>query len=115
MKECLAGKAAVPQWYLLMKGESIVAGAGVIENDFHDRPDLRPNLCAVFVEPPFRGRGLARTLLNAIRKDMGELGEERLYLVTDHVDFYERCGWAFFTTVTDSEGRQSRMYTAKTL
>ena len=115
MEECLIGRTAVPQWYLLMEGKIVMAGAGVIENDFHDRPDLRPNLCAVFVEPPFRGRGLARTLLNDVRKDMGKLGEERLYLVTDHVGFYERCGWEFFTTVTDSEGKQSRMYTAKTL
>lgn len=115
MEACLIGRTAVPQWYLLMEGETVMAGAGVIENDFHDRPDLRPNLCAVFVEPPFRGRGLVRTLLNDIRKDMGELGEERLYLVTNHVGFYERCGWEFLTLVQDTEGAPERMYTAKTL
>ncbi len=114
MVQCLEGKAAVPQWYLLMEGETIAAGAGVIENDFHDRPDLRPNLCALYVEPPYRGKGLDRALLNAVRADMGELGEERLYLVTDHVDFYERCGWKFLTLVKDPEGRTERMYTVKT-
>lgn len=114
MARCLEGKAAVPQWYLLIAGESIAAGAGVIENDFHDRPDLRPNLCALYVEPPYRGKGLARALLNAVRADMGELGEERLYLVTDHVGFYERCGWKFLTLVKDPEDRTERMYTVKT-
>ena len=114
MTQCLAGRAAVPQWYLLMEGEVVAAGAGVIENDFHDRPDLRPNLCALYVEPPYRGRGLARALLDAVRADMGVLGEDRLYLVTDHVGFYERCGWEFLTLVHDIEGVPERMYTAKT-
>ena len=114
MAQCLEGKAAVPQWYLLMEGENVAAGAGVIENDFHDRPDLRPNLCALYVEPPYRGRGLARALLDAVRADMGALGEDRLYLVTDHVGFYERYGWEFLTPVHDIEGVPERMYTAKT-
>ena len=34
-------------WYLCLDGERIVGGLGVIENDFHDRPDLSPNVCAV--------------------------------------------------------------------
>lgn len=114
---CLAGEGPVPQWYLMLGGSgAIAAGAGVIENDFHDRPDLRPNLCAVFVEEPHRGRGLARELLNAIRRDMGELGEERLYLVTSHTQFYEKCGWTFCTRVRDTDsGKEFRLYTAPVL
>ena len=34
-------------WYLCLSGEKIIAGLGVIENDFHDRKDLTPNVCAV--------------------------------------------------------------------
>ena len=115
MAQCLERKAPVPQWYRLMEGETIVAGAGVIENDFHDRLDLRPNLCALYVEEGYRGRGLARELLDQVRLDMGSLGEERLYLVTDHVGFYERCGWEFLTMVHDPDGIPERMYTVKTL
>ena len=37
-------------WYLCLCGEKIVAGMGVIENDFHDRKDLAPNVCAVYTE-----------------------------------------------------------------
>ena len=29
-------------WFLCLDGEEIVGGLGVIENDFHDRPDLTP-------------------------------------------------------------------------
>lgn len=51
MKECMERKTGIPQWYVVMNGQgAIIAGAGVIENDFHDRKDLTPNLCALFVE-----------------------------------------------------------------
>ena len=35
-------------WYLCLDDEKIVGGLGVIENDFHDRKDLTPNVCAVY-------------------------------------------------------------------
>ena len=31
-------------WYLCLEGDQIVAGMGVIENDFHDRKDLKLNV-----------------------------------------------------------------------
>ena len=37
-------------WYLCMLNNQIIAGVGVIENDFHDRKDLTPNICAMYVE-----------------------------------------------------------------
>ena len=46
-------------WYLCLDGEEIVGGMGVIENDFHDRRDLFPNVCAVYTDEAYRGRGVA--------------------------------------------------------
>ena len=34
-------------WYLCMDGDRIVGGMGVIENDFHDKKEFFPNVCAV--------------------------------------------------------------------
>lgn len=115
MAACLAGGAAVPQWYMLLDAaENIVGGAGVIENDFHDRPDLTPNVCAVYVEPEWRCRGLAGMLLNGIRADAAAQGIETLYLVTDHTSFYERYGWCFLTMGKGDDGSPARMYTIRT-
>ncbi len=41
---------------------SIVAGLGVIENDFHNRKDLAPNVCAVYTEEDCRCKGIAGKL-----------------------------------------------------
>lgn len=114
MSECLANKdrevPGVPQWYMILnENDEIIAGAGVIANDFHDRPDLTPNLCALFVEEAHRKQGLAGMLLNYIREDFAGMGTDRLYLVTDHTNFYERYGWEFFTTVHDEDG-PTRLY-----
>lgn len=49
MEESIKG-AAVPRWYLALEGDRIVGGTGVIQNDFHERKDLYPNVCAVFTE-----------------------------------------------------------------
>ena len=115
MRACLAG-ARVPQWYFATNSERrIVSGAGVIENDFHPRMDLAPNLCALYVEPALRGHGLATQMLAFARRDMHALGIARLYLITDHTQFYEHCGWEFLCPVTDDEGVPMRIYTAPTI
>ena len=47
MDDCLRGEKAVPQWYVAIENGRIIGGLGVIENDFHMRVDLTPNVCAV--------------------------------------------------------------------
>lgn len=111
MQEILAAKDSVPEWYFMLNnvGE-IIAGAGVITNDFHDRPDLTPNVCAVYVEKTYRGQHFAKMLLAEIARDMATQGIEKLYLVTDHTIFYEKMGWHFLTMVHDSLGTPERLY-----
>ena len=111
MRDCLQRKTPVPQWYLYWKNEKIVGGLGVIENDFHDRKDLAPNVCAVYVEEAERGKGIAGTLLQTVCEDMADLGLNALYLLTDHDGFYERYGWEFFCMAQgEGEEEPSRMY-----
>lgn len=111
MEECLAKKNPVPQWYVAMEDDRIIGGMGVIENDFHDRKDLAPNVCAVYTDEDKRGRGVAGALLNYVCADMKGKGIDTLYLVTDHTSFYERYGWEFLCMVQgDGEPDMSRMY-----
>lgn len=87
------------------------AGLGVIENDFHNRKDLTPNVCAVYTEENRRLQGIAGALLARVCSDMKEQGIDTLYLLTDHTSFYERYGWEFFCMVQgDGEPEPSRMY-----
>lgn len=111
MDECIARKSGVPSWYVAKQGDKIIGGLGVIENDFHDRVDLAPNVCAVYVEKDARNNGIAGALLEFVCRDMAAVGIKTLYLVTDHVGFYERYGWEFLCEVTcNGEDKPSRMY-----
>ena len=111
MNDCLTEKNTVPQWYVAMENLRIIGGLGVIENDFHNRKDLTPNVCAVYTEPDKRCQGVAGALLRFVCDDMKAKGIETLYLVTDHTSFYERYGWEFLCMVQgDGEPDMSRMY-----
>lgn len=114
MELCLKSQDPVPQWYIAVDGGAIAGGLGVIDNDFHDRKDLAPNVCAVYVEEAYRRQGIAGALLNHACADMAGMGVGTLYLLTDHTSFYERYGWKFFCMAQgDGEERPSRMYVRK--
>ncbi len=108
---CLKSGSGVPQWYVVMEGQKMIGGLGVIENDFHDRKDLTPNVCAVYVEKEYRLKGIAGKLLDFVCNDMHNSRIDTLYLVTDHTSFYERYGWKFLCMVQgDGEPDMTRMY-----
>ena len=98
-------------WYLCLDDSEIVSGLGVIKNDFHDRPDLTPNICAVYTEKSHRCQGIAGNLLTMATEDLRSKGISPVYLVTDHTGFYERYGWEFLCMVQgDGEPDMTRMY-----
>ncbi|MCI7768647.1 MAG: GNAT family N-acetyltransferase [Oscillospiraceae bacterium] len=110
MEECVNGKTGVPQWYFIEKNDKIIAGMGVIENDFHQRKDLSPNVCAVYVEKEHRGNNTAKKLLEFVCNDLHRLGYDVLYLITSLNGFYEKCGWEYYCDVLENNGDSSKMY-----
>ena len=102
MARSRAAGTAVPRWYAALADGALVGGVGVIENDGHERTDLTPNLCALYVEPAFRGRGLAGALMDLACADLAAAGGRELYLVTEHTGFYERYGWTFLCHVRET-------------
>ena len=111
MEDYLSGKTEYG-WYLCMDGSKIIGGLGVIENDFHNRKDLTPNICAVYTEADYRNKGIAGRLLDMTVEELRSTGVSPVYLLTDHVGFYERYGWEFLCMVQgDGEDEPSRMYT----
>ena len=110
MEDYLSGKTEYG-WYLCLDGDNIVGGMGVIENDFHDRKDLAPNVCAVYTEESYRKQGIAGVLLNMVVDDLKSKSISPVYLVTDHTGFYERYGWEFFCMAQgDGEPDMTRLY-----
>lgn len=106
--------SGVPEWYVCLDdNDKIIAGLGVIENDFHKRPDLTPNICAVYVTEEYRKQGVARKMMDNACDELAKHGITDVYLITSHTDFYERCGWIFYGTIEENDGNFARMYQHK--
>lgn len=98
-------------WYFCLDGGRIAGGLGVIENDFHDRKELTPNICALYTEKEYRCQKIAGRLLDMVVEELRLKGVTPVYLITDHTSFYERYGWEFLCMVQgDGEAEMTRMY-----
>lgn len=119
MRNAVTSDAKLPQWYLLLEDKEsaedhIVGCAGLITNDFISRMDLYPWLCALFIEPDFRGNNYGRFLIERCIRDAGQLGYPYVYLATDHIGYYERFGFTCIGTGYHPWGETSRIYSRKT-
>ncbi|MDD3153613.1 MAG: GNAT family N-acetyltransferase [Victivallaceae bacterium] len=112
MTACLHTASPLPQWYLLMDGETILGGCGLIVNDFNARQDLWPWLCALYVEENHRGHAYGSRLLRNAQEEAAKAGFQTLYLVTDHVGYYEKYNFEWIGMTSDPFGGSSRIYQA---
>lgn len=106
---------ALPHWYIAVENGEIIGGCGLIQNDFVDRVDLFPYICALFVEPKARGHELGGKLLEFARRRAHTHGFEKAYLCTSHIGYYERYGFTHIATGHHPGGDTSRIYAADTL
>ena len=110
MECCLDSDSPLPQWYVLVEDKSIIGGLGLITNDFNSRQDLWPWLCALYVEPEHRGKGCGGMLLRHAVSEAARLGYKKVYLCTDHENYYERYGFAHTGWAYHPWDESSRIY-----
>jgi len=110
LKHSLESDKKIPQWYLIVDEGKIIAGCGLISNDFISRMDLYPWLCALYVEEKFRNQGLAGLLIEAVKEDCRTFDIDKLYLATDFADFYEHFDFHYLADGYHPWGEKSRIY-----
>ena len=112
MNDSLATENPTPRWYLMLRGDEIIGGFGLIDNDFMVRTDLCPWLCALYVEYAERGQRLGSRLLAHGRWEAAKLGYDTVYLNTDHIGYYEKYGWRYMGDYLHQDGEYARVYEA---
>ena len=60
-------------------------------------------------------QGVARAMLDCVCRDLAEMGVHTAYLLTDHTNFYEKCGWSFLCRVEENGGGTARVYKKETV
>ena len=74
MADCISRKTEIPQWYIVLNEEGdIIAGAGVVENDFHDRRDLAHGPVLPFLsKKPIAAEACAKAILGFVRSEISK-------------------------------------------
>ena len=114
IRKSLTSQTLLPEWYLMLDGEKIMGCAGLISNDFISRMDLMPWLCALYIDPEYRGHAYGSLLIERIRADAAHKGYDKLYLCSDHVGFYEKYGFARIGTGYHPWGETSGIFERST-
>lgn len=84
----------VPQTFVAVEGEQVLGSASLVAADLPERSDLSPWLASVYVDSPFRNRGIGGQLVNRVAEEAQSLGFPVIYLFTpDRAAFYARLGW----------------------
>lgn len=113
ISNCIHSEQSLPQWYLLEKDGSIIGCAGLIPNDFISRMDLYPWLCALYIDPGYRGNNYAQLLMQRAQQDALKFGFKELYLCTDHVGYYEKFDFTYIGQGYHPWKEESRIYKLK--
>jgi len=99
----------------MLRGADIIGSYGLIMNDFISRQDLWPWFAALYVEKSERGNNLGAKLLEHGRKEAGRLGFARIYLCTEHIDYYEKYSWKKIGEGFHPWHESSSIYDSKTI
>ena len=110
MEKSLTSTSGVPVWFFVEANNKIIAGLGIIENDFHKRKDLTPNICALYVIEEYRKMGISRHLLNTACSYLKEHKINDVYLITSHTNYYEKNNFKFVGEIEEDSGDLIRCY-----
>lgn len=84
----------LPIAWIAHEGNNALGTAALRTHDLESREDLSPWLGGVFVQPQYRGRGIATALCKTVEKKAASMDISRLYLFTHGEEsLYERMGW----------------------
>lgn len=109
----------LPQTWLLMGKKDDKEALGFYQLNesvaLTQKSNLSPFLTSLFVDPLFRGGfGVGEMLLQHAKAETAKLGYDKLYLATDHINYYEKYGFDEIGLDNFTWGRPTKLYRAYT-
>lgn len=91
--------------------DECVGTISIFENDLKTQNILSPWLASLYVSPDFRGKGIAKNLINKVQHIVKELGFKELYLRTEHTsEYYRLLGWEFIYKTHDEKNQETEIF-----
>ena len=93
-----------PITLVAIENEDCLGTVSIFENDLKIRTMYKPWLASLYTKPEYRGRGIAKMLIDKTIEVVKDLGFVDLYLRTeDASDYYINRGWTYLETVSDEK------------
>lgn len=90
----VAGHEKIPSIFVAIENSEFCGSAALVEQDMDNHPELSPWLAAVFVKEAWRGRGVAKSLVQYCEREAKNSGIRKLYLFTEFASkLYSSLGW----------------------
>jgi GNAT superfamily N-acetyltransferase len=115
LEESLISVDALPLTFLLLKLDRIIGFYQLIEQEQLVRKDLSPWIAPLFIDEGERGHAYGALLLQHARETAGQLGFNKVYLTTDHFQYYEKYGFREIGFSQFEWGRPSKIYEHDTI
>jgi acetyltransferase, GNAT family len=87
--------------YFALEHGRILGFGAITERDYLPRPALAPWIAFIYVDPAARGQHLSARIVRHLESQLARQGHTRVYLVSQHLGFYEKYGYTLLETATD--------------
>ncbi|MCB2299285.1 GNAT family N-acetyltransferase [Clostridium tagluense] len=103
-------KDSIPITLIAVEDNICLGTITLFENDLKTM-QLTPWLGALYVNSIFRGRGIAKELMNQLELFTKKLGFKDIYLRTEHTaDYYRKLGWEYLFEAKDELGINTEVF-----
>ena len=103
-------KDSIPITLIAVEDNICLGTITLFENDLKTM-QLTPWLGALYVKEKYRGRGIAKELMNELELITKGLGFKELYLRTEHTaDYYRKIGWKSLFEKKDELGIDTEVF-----
>lgn len=115
VQQVLTCHGCLPKCFILLKNGRIIGFYTLLEQDFVERKGLSPWIATIFVDEKERGQRLCKEILIHGRTIAGDLGFDKVYLSTNHIELYEKYGFKEIGLDTFVWGRPTKIYEHSTI
>lgn len=87
----------------LVDNDILIGFISLFKYDNDERKDLTPWYATMYVKEEYRNKGYSKILNDALLKKAKDLGYDRIYLKSDLVNYYEKFGAKYLSTLKNNE------------
>jgi GNAT superfamily N-acetyltransferase len=94
----------LPKIFIATDKAKLVGFCRLVSHVIEDRKDLSPWISQVYVFEPFRKKGYASAMINAVCQEAEKLHYKSIYIRTDdQEEFYKKLAWQTFDQQSENE------------